>query len=92
MKATGVNKEIETVAAQLRYKIVKNSSLSKTPHLGSCLSCLDILVYLYWKHLKIDPENPRDENRDRLILSKGHAAPALFHVLAKESFFSKVIK
>ena len=88
MKATGVNKEIETVAAQLRYKIVKNSSLSKTPHLGSCLSCLDILVYLYWNHLKIDPNNPKDENRDRLILSKGHAAPALFHVLAMKGFFS----
>lgn len=89
MKAIEINKNIEVVAAQLRYEIIKNSSLSKTPHLGSCLSCIDILVYLYWVHLKIDPYNPKDDNRDRLILSKGHAAPALFHVLAKRGFFSK---
>jgi len=64
------------------------SHLSGTPHLGSCLSCLDLLVYLYWRVLRIDPSNAEDEGRDRFILSKGHAAPVLFQVLAERGFFS----
>jgi transketolase len=51
------------------------------------LSCLDLLVYLYWQVLRIDPSNARDERRDRFILSKGHAAPVLFQVLAERGFF-----
>ena len=57
------------------------------PHLGSCLSCIDILTVLYFSVLRIDPANPRDVNRDRLILSKGHGAPALFQVLAMRGFY-----
>ena len=51
------------------------------------MSCIDILVYLYWSVLKIDPAEPLDQNRDRFILSKGHGAPALFQVLAEKGFF-----
>jgi transketolase len=79
--------ELERLARELRFRTVRTSHLSGTPHLGSCLSCLDLLVYLYWKVLNIDPSNPRDENRDRFILSKGHAAPVLFQVLAERGFF-----
>tara|TARA_Y100001968_G_scaffold320671_1_gene353941 strand:- start:312 stop:1130 length:819 start_codon:yes stop_codon:yes gene_type:complete len=75
------------VASKLRKRIVETSSFAKIPHLGSCFSCLDILVYLYWKELSINPKKPNEENRDRFILSKGHGAPALFQVLAEKNFF-----
>jgi len=80
--------ELERIARELRFRTVRTSHLSGTPHLGSCLSCLDLLVYLYWRVLKIDPSNAKDEGRDRFILSKGHAAPVLFQVLAERGFFS----
>jgi len=79
--------KLESLASELRAKIIENSHTSKTPHLGSCLSCVDILVALYFKFLKINPKKPQSIDRDRFILSKGHAAPALFHVLAKRGFF-----
>ena len=71
----------------LRSRIIETSSLSGTPHLGSCLSCVDLLVALYFNELKIDPSNPRDPRRDRFILSKGHGVPALFQVLAMRGFY-----
>ena len=75
------------VAKELRKRIINTSSKAKIPHLGSCLSCVDLLVFLYWSVLDIDPQNPSDLNRDRFILSKGHGAPALFQVLAEKGFF-----
>jgi transketolase len=79
--------ELEQLARTLRYRVIRTSHLSGTPHLGSCLSCLDLLVYFYWNILKIDPKNAKAADRDRFILSKGHAAPALFQVLAERGFF-----
>lgn len=79
--------DLHRVARELRFRTVRTSHLSGTPHLGSCLSCLDLLVYLYWRVLKVDPANPRDAARDRFILSKGHAAPVLFQILAERGFF-----
>ena len=58
-----------------------------TPHLGSALSCVDILVAAYWATLRIDPTNPADRERDRFILSKGHAVSALYAALAYRGFF-----
>jgi transketolase len=81
------HQDLQRLARELRFRTVRTSHLSGTPHLGSCLSCLDLLVYLYWRVLKVDPANPRDERRDRFILSKGHAAPVLFQVLAQRGFF-----
>jgi len=80
--------ELEFLARKLRFRTIRTSYLSGTPHLGSCLSCLDLLIYLYWNALRINPNNPGFENRDRFILSKGHAAPALFQVLAERGFFA----
>lgn len=62
---------------------------SQEGHIGSCLSCVDILTVLYSKILKIDPKKPEAENRDRFILSKGHAAAALYAALAERGFFDK---
>ena len=82
-----MNLNLKDIALRLRKRIIETSSKSKIPHLGSCLSCIDLLVYLYWNELNIDPEKPNNSNRDRFILSKGHGAPALFQVLAEKKFF-----
>ncbi len=75
------------IASQLRARIIATSSRTGTPHLGSCLSCVDLLTVLYYAQLRIDPSHPRDPGRDRFILSKGHAAPALFQILAMRGFY-----
>jgi transketolase len=79
--------ELEKTAATLRSRIIDTSSKTGTPHLGSCLSCVDILTALYFSVLNIDPANPKAANRDRCILSKGHGAMGLFHVLAARGFY-----
>lgn len=76
------------IAAEVRARLVELSHLSGAPHLGSSLSCVDILVAAYWHVLRIDPTKPHDPHRDRFILSKGHAAPALYTVLARRGFFA----
>ena len=83
-----MNSDLELISIKLRKRIIENSSKAKIPHLGSCLSCLDLLVYLYWHELNIDPKEAENNKRDRFILSKGHGAPALFQVLAERGFFS----
>jgi transketolase len=80
-------KELEQTARVIRARIIENSHKTQTPHLGSCLSCVDILVAAYFDVLRINPERPAEEDRDRFILSKGHAAPALFQVLAKRGYY-----
>ena len=80
---------LKKISNLIRKRILITSHSAKIPHLGSCLSCVDILVYLYWEQLKINPNYPYDDNRDRFLLSKGHGAPALFQVLAERGFFSK---
>ena len=79
--------DLQQQARIIRARIIENSSRTGTPHLGSCLSCVDILTAAYFGVLRIDPANPRDPDRDRFILSKGHGAPALFQVLAERGFF-----
>lgn len=79
--------ELEKTAATLRSRIIETSFKTGTPHLGSCLSCVDILTALYFGVLNIDPANPKAANRDRCILSKGHGAMGLFHVLAARGFY-----
>ena len=76
------------LASQLRYKAVQMSFHSKAAHLASSLSCIDILAILYEKILKINPKK-KDYKRDRFILSKGHAAGALYATLAHKGFFNK---
>lgn len=84
-------KELEKVARNIRARVIETSHKTQTPHLGSCLSCVDILVAAYFEVLRIDPSNPADENRDRFILSKGHAAPALFQVLALRGYYPETM-
>ena len=81
--------ELKEISNKLRKRIIETGANSKIPHIGSCLSCIDLLVYIYWNELEIDPLEPNDVNRDRFLLSKGHGAPALFQVLAERGFFDK---
>jgi transketolase len=75
-------------AAKIRGRIIQLSHQAKTPHLGSSLSFVDLLVYLYWNFLEISPETVDDPARDRFILSKGHGVTTLYAVLAEKGFFS----
>ena len=70
--------ELKEFASIARSRIILNSHKTGTPHLGSCLSCVDILVALYFSKLKINPKDHKSPHRDRFILSKGHGAAALF--------------
>ncbi len=79
--------QLDLQARTLRARLIANSHKTGTPHLGSCLSCADILTALYFHVLKIDPKAPHDPERDRFLLSKGHAAPALFQILAMKGFY-----
>ena len=74
-------------AARLRGTVIEMCHRSGSAHLGSSLSCIDILTAAYWGVLKIDPVRPNDFGRDRFILSKGHAAMALYATLAERGFF-----
>ncbi len=76
-----------SVSQDLRYQIVQLSHNAGTPHLGSALSVIDILVATYWRIARIDPAHPDDPDRDRVILSKGHAASALYVALSARGFF-----
>lgn len=78
---------LRAIAREARSRIITNSHKTHTPHLGSCLSCVDILVAAYFHCLRIDPSKPKDPGRDRFILSKGHGAPALFQILAMKGFY-----
>lgn len=79
------------ISKEIRKKVLKMLYESQTAHLGSSLSCADILTVLYFGVLKIDPKNPLDEGRDRFILSKGHAAAGLYATLAEKGFFGAEI-
>jgi len=79
--------QLAATALTLRQRLVTTSANAKIPHLGSCLSCVELLVQLYWQELRIDPLNPEDPDRDRFLLSKGHGAPILFQVLAERGFY-----
>tara|TARA_Y100001934_G_scaffold72552_2_gene90235 strand:+ start:4634 stop:5494 length:861 start_codon:yes stop_codon:yes gene_type:complete len=75
-------------AARIRGRVIKLSHQARTPHLGSSLSFVELLVYLYWNFLKISPEIAKDPARDRFVLSKGHGITTLYAVLAERGFFS----
>ncbi len=77
------------IAKEIRKKVLRMSFRSKTAHIGSSLSEVDILTVLYFKILSIDPQNPEKDNRDRFVLSKGHGAAGLYAALAQRGFFGQ---
>ena len=80
-------KELQKTACKVRMGIIEGVHAAKAGHPGGSLSSADILTYLYFDKMNIDPENPKKPDRDRFVLSKGHAAPLLYSVLANRGFF-----
>ena len=78
---------LQKIATRIRLGIIEGTFHAKSGHPGGSLSIADTLAYLYWKEMNIDPANPKMEGRDRLVLSKGHTAPALYAALAERGYF-----
>ena len=87
MKIDDVEK-LKDIARLIRADVVKEVYSAKSGHPGGALSIVDILTVLYFNQMNINPEEPKNENRDRLVLSKGHASAALYATLAERGFFS----
>ena len=83
------NNELKSKANEIRKDIVTEVYNAKSGHPGGSLSIADIMTVLYFDELNIDEKNPRWEDRDRLVLSKGHCAPALYAALAERGYFEK---
>lgn len=83
------NNILQQKATEIRKHIVTMLCRSQSGHPGGSLSAADIVSYLYFEEMNIDVENPKDPNRDRFILSKGHAAPVLYAALAEKGFIEK---
>ncbi len=88
MKTTDI-KELEQIAKRVRNGIIEGVYNAKSGHPGGSLSVADILTVLYFNQMNIDEKKPNDASRDRLVLSKGHVAPALYSVLAEKGYFDK---
>lgn len=82
-----INRELQKKANEVRKGIVTSVHSAKAGHPGGSLSAADIFTYLYFEEMNIDPENPKMEDRDRFVLSKGHTAPGLYAALAHRGYF-----
>jgi transketolase len=78
---------LEATARRLRRNIIRMITRAGSGHPGGSLSAIDVITYLYFHRMRLDPQNPRWEERDRFILSKGHCAPALYVALAERGYF-----
>ena len=84
-----IKKQLQATACKVRMGVIEGTYNAKSGHPGGSLSIADLVTYLYFAKLNVDPKNPEMEDRDRLVLSKGHCAPALYSVLAERGFFDK---
>ena len=80
-------KQMQIIACKVRMGIIESTHSAKAGHPGGSLSAADMFTYLYFKELNVDPANPKWEDRDRFVLSKGHTAPGLYAALAHRGFF-----
>lgn len=81
-------RQLQEIAKNIRRGIIEAVYNGQSGHPGGSLSIADIMAVLYFYEMNIDPQNPKDENRDRLVLSKGHCAPALYSALANRGYFN----
>ncbi len=81
--------KLKAVATRIRMDIIEGTHAAKSGHPGGSLSIADTLAYLYFAEMKVDPQQPKKADRDRLVLSKGHAAPALYGALAERGYFPR---
>ncbi len=80
-------KQLSIAACKVRMGIIESTHAAKCGHPGGSLSAADVFTYLYFKEMNVDPKNPKWEDRDRFVLSKGHCAPGLYAALANRGFF-----
>lgn len=80
-------KQLQITACKVRMGVIESTHAAKAGHPGGSLSAADLFTYLYFKEMNIDPANPKWEDRDRFVLSKGHTAPGLYSALAHRGFF-----
>ena len=80
-------KQLMATACKVRMGVIEGTHGAKAGHPGGSLSAADVFTYLYFKEMNIDPKNPKWEERDRFVLSKGHTAPGLYAALAERGFF-----
>lgn len=80
-------KQLQMEACKVRMGVIESTHGAKAGHPGGSLSAADVFTYLYFKEMNIDPQNPKWEERDRFVLSKGHTAPGLYAALANRGFF-----
>ena len=84
---TAEKKDLQIAACKIRMGAIEGVYHAKSGHPGGSLSAADVLTYLYFKEMHVDPAHPADENRDRFVLSKGHCCPALYATLALKGYF-----
>lgn len=84
---SSIKKQLQITACKVRMGIIEGVYNAKSGHPGGSLSIADVLTYLYFNKMNIDPKNPKMETRDRFVLSKGHCAPCLYSVLANRGYF-----
>ena len=80
-------KELQIAACKVRMGVIQSTHAAKAGHPGGSLSAADLFAYLYCRQLNVDPADPRKQDRDRFVLSKGHCAPGLYSALALRGFF-----
>ena len=80
-------KMLMAAACKIRMGVIEGTHSAKAGHPGGSLSASDLFAYLYFKEMNVDPANPKWEDRDRFVLSKGHTAPGLYAALAHKGFF-----
>ena len=80
-------KSLQAIACKVRMGVIEGTHGAKAGHPGGSMSAADMFTYLYFKEMNIDPADPKNENRDRFVLSKGHTAPGLYATLAHRGFF-----
>ena len=78
--------ELQKMAVEVRKNLLISLHAAKAGHPGGSLSAADIFTYLYFEEMNVDPKNPKWEDRDRFVLSKGHTAPGLYAALALKGF------
>ena len=81
--------ELSKVCLQVRRDIINMTANAGSGHPGGSLSCVELMTSVFFNHMRVDPGNPKWEDRDRFVLSKGHAAPCYYAVLAAKGFFSR---
>lgn len=84
-----IKKDLQKIACKVRMGVIEGTYNAKSGHPGGSLSISDTLTYLYFNKMNVDASNPKDPDRDRFVLSKGHTAPALYAVLAQKGYFAE---